>query len=63
MAPPKTITKQGFEIQFGVNHLAHMFLTLELLPMLKWKKNSRVVTVTSGVQYFGKSNGTIYKEI
>ena len=54
MAPPKTFTKQGFEIQFGVNHLAHMFLTLELLPMLKEKKNSRVVTVTSGVQYFGK---------
>ena len=54
MAPPKTFTKQGFEIQFGVNHLAHMFLTLELLPMLKEKTNSRVVTVTSGVQYFGK---------
>ena len=54
MAPPRTLTKQGFEIQFGVNHLAHMFLTLELLPMLKEKTNSRVVTVTSGVQYFGK---------
>ena len=54
MAPPKTLTKQGFEIQFGVNHLAHMLLTLELLPMLKEKNNSRVVTVTSGVQYFGK---------
>ena len=54
MAPPKTFTKQGFEIQFGVNHLAHMFLTLELLPILKENNNSRVVTVTSGVQYFGK---------
>ena len=54
MAPPKTFTKQGFEIQLGVNHLAHMFLTLELLPMLKEKTNSRVVTVTSGVQNFGK---------
>ena len=54
MAPPKTFTKQGLEIQFGVNHLAHMFLTLELLPMLNEKNGSRVVTVTSGVQYFGK---------
>ena len=54
MAPPKTISKQGFEIQFAVNHLAHMSLTLELLPMLEKKNNSRVVTVTSGVQYFGK---------
>lgn len=38
MAPPKTLSKQGFEIQFAVNHLAHMFLTLELLPMLEEKK-------------------------
>ena len=54
MAPPKTFSKQGLEIQFAVNHLAHMSLTLELLPMLEEKNNSRVVTVTSGVQYFGK---------
>ena len=54
MAPPKTLSKQGYEIQFAVNHLAHMLLTLKLLPMLEKKKNSRVVTVTSGVQYFGK---------
>ena len=54
MAPPKTFSKQGFEIQFAVNHLAHMFLTLELLPLLEEKNNSRVVTVTSGVQYFGR---------
>jgi len=54
MAPPKTFSKQGLEIQFAVNHLSHMFLTLNLLPMLEEKDNSRVVTVTSGVQYFGK---------
>ena len=54
MAPPKTFSKQGLEIQFAVNHLAHMFLTLELLPILEERNNSRVVTVTSGVQYFGK---------
>tara|TARA_B100001250_G_C19756646_1_gene770434 strand:- start:603 stop:1508 length:906 start_codon:yes stop_codon:yes gene_type:complete len=54
MAPKKTLTKQDLEIQFGVNHLAHMLLTLELLPMLNENNNSRVVTVTSGVQYFGK---------
>ena len=54
MAPPKTFSQQGLEIQFAVNHLAHMSLTLKLLPMLEEKNNSRVVTVTSGVQYFGK---------
>ena len=31
MAPPKTLSKQGFEIQFAVNHLAHMLLTLSLI--------------------------------
>jgi len=56
MAPPKTLSKQGFEIQFAVNHLAHMLLSMKLLPMLEKKNNSRVVTVTSGVQYFGKIN-------
>ena len=54
MAPPRTLSKQGFEIQFAVNHLAHMSLTLELLPLLNKRNNSRVVTVSSGVQYFGK---------
>ena len=53
MAPPFTLSKQGLEIQFAVNHLAHMSLTLELLPLLKKAGNSRVVTVTSGVQYLG----------
>ena len=54
MAPPKTFSSQGYEIQFAVNHLAHMYLTLELLSMLEKRTNSRVVTVTSGVQYFGR---------
>jgi len=52
MAPPKTISKQGLEIQFAVNHLAHMSLSMELLPLLNNKIDSRVITVTSGVQYF-----------
>ena len=53
MAPPKTMSKQGLEIQFAVNHLAHMLLKLKLLPILSKKNNSRVVTVNSGIQYFG----------
>ena len=54
MHPPKTLNAQGFEIQFAVNHLSHMLLTLKLLPLLEKKENSRVVTVTSGAQFFGK---------
>ncbi len=40
MHPPKTLSVQGYEIQFAVNHLAHMLLTLKLLPIMK-KKRSR----------------------
>ena len=54
MHPPKTLSAQGFEIQFAVNHLAHMLLTLKLLPTIEKKENSRIVTVTSGAQFFGK---------
>lgn len=54
MHPPKTLSAQGFEIQFAVNHLAHMLLTLKLLPYVKERGGSRIVTVTSGAQFFGK---------
>ena len=54
MAPPRTLTSQGHELQFGVNHLGHMALTQKLLPLMKDRPDPRVVTVTSGAQYFGK---------
>lgn len=54
MHPPKTLSAQGFEIQFAVNHLAHMLLTLKLLPLIENIEKSRIVTVTSGAQFFGK---------
>ena len=54
MHPPKTLSAQGFEIQFAVNHLSHMLLTLKLLPIIEKKEKSRIVTVTSGAQFFGK---------
>ena len=54
MAPPRTLTAQGHELQFGVNHLGHMALTLKLLPLMAQRPDPRVVTVTSGAQYFGR---------
>ena len=52
MAPPYQRSRQGHELQFAVNHLGHMALTQALLPLLN--QNGRVVTVTSGAQYFGR---------
>ena len=54
MAPPRTLTAQGHELQFGVNHLGHMALTQRLLPLMEGHPDPRVVTVTSGAQYFGR---------
>ena len=40
-------TEDGFELQIGVNHLAHMKLTLGLLPQLLAAPSARVITVSS----------------
>ena len=56
MAPPRMRTRQGFELQFGVNHLGHYLLTRLLLPLLQAQVGARVVHVTSGAQYFGRLN-------
>ncbi|MDG1924293.1 MAG: SDR family NAD(P)-dependent oxidoreductase, partial [Pseudomonadales bacterium] len=47
MVPPKTRTQDGFELQFGVNHLGHFALTGHLLPLLKQQSDARIVTVSS----------------
>ena len=47
MNTPQRRTKDGFELQFGVNFLGHFLLTELLLPKLKKAKNSRVVHTSS----------------
>ena len=47
MYPPKQTTADGFELQFGTNHLGHFALTGLLLENILPVENSRVVTVAS----------------
>lgn len=47
MCPPMGRTAQGYELQWGVNHLGHFALTGHLLSTLARTPDSRVVTQTS----------------
>ncbi len=47
MMTPKQLTADGFEMQFGTNHLGHFALTGLLLEHLLDVRDSRVVTVSS----------------
>jgi NAD(P)-dependent dehydrogenase (short-subunit alcohol dehydrogenase family) len=54
--PERRSTPQGFEMQFGTNHLGHFALTGLLLPTLLRQTNSRVVTVSSIAHKGGRLN-------
>ncbi|MFZ9029086.1 MAG: oxidoreductase [Crocinitomicaceae bacterium] len=56
MVPPLMRTKEGFEIQFGVNHLGHFLLTNLLLPVVTKTQDSRIVVLSSGAHRSGKIN-------
>jgi NAD(P)-dependent dehydrogenase (short-subunit alcohol dehydrogenase family) len=48
MTPPeRDTTADGFELQFGSNHLGHFALTGHLLPLLRAAKDARVVSLSS----------------
>jgi NAD(P)-dependent dehydrogenase (short-subunit alcohol dehydrogenase family) len=62
MAAPRRLTAQGFESQFGTNHLGHFALTGRLLGSLLKAPAPRVVTVSShlhrrGTMYFDDLQG------
>jgi NAD(P)-dependent dehydrogenase (short-subunit alcohol dehydrogenase family) len=54
MMTPKSTTKDGFELQFGTNHLGHFALTNLLLDRVLAAPNSRVVTVSSTGHRFAR---------
>lgn len=49
----RQLTADGFEMQFGVNHLGHYLLTARLLPQLLAAGRPRVLTVASMMHHLG----------
>jgi len=56
MIPPYSKTKDGFELQFGTNHLGHFALTALLLPLLLATPHSRIVSISSIAARTGRIN-------
>jgi NAD(P)-dependent dehydrogenase (short-subunit alcohol dehydrogenase family) len=54
MAPPRRETADGFELQFGVNHLGHFALTGLLLGAMQGREDARVATVSSTAHKMGR---------
>ncbi len=54
MAPPRSETPDGFELQFGTNHLGHFALTGLLLDPVLAADAGRVVTLSSTAHWVGR---------
>ena len=62
MALPPSLTKDGFEIQFGTNHMGHAFFTKLLMPLLlrtasQPTSDVRIVNVSSGAHMAAPKGG------
>jgi retinol dehydrogenase 12 len=55
LAGARGVTKQGFELAFGTNHLGHFLFTLLLLPRLRASAPARIVNVSSDSHYQAKA--------
>ena len=66
MALPASTTKDGYEIQFGTNHIGHFFLTKLLMPTLQrtaeGKRDVRIVNLSSEGHRLPPRGGLVLKD-
>jgi len=64
MTTPYGLTEDGFEQQFGVNHLGHFALTAQLFDIIKQTKGARIVNISSNAHKSGVMNfyNLMYKD-
>jgi NAD(P)-dependent dehydrogenase (short-subunit alcohol dehydrogenase family) len=53
MMPPYGKTADGFELQFGTNHIGHFVLTAQLIDLIEKTSGSRIVNVSSMAHNYG----------
>lgn len=67
MAVPPATTADGYEIQFGTNHLGHALLIKHLLPALlstaSDQGDARIVSLTSTGFHMSPSQGIVFKSL
>ena len=54
MATPFLHTADGFEMQFGTNHLGHFAMTAELMPLIERGSAQRIVNLSSRGHFMGQ---------
>ncbi|MEM8726892.1 MAG: SDR family NAD(P)-dependent oxidoreductase [Pseudomonadota bacterium] len=56
MACPLTQTADGFEMQFGTNHIGHFELTRQLMPLIEAGTDKRIVNLSSRGHFIAPAN-------
>ncbi|TVY36669.1 putative oxidoreductase [Lachnellula subtilissima] len=62
LAPP-ALTKDGYEVQFGTNHMSHALLIKLLLPLLLQSPDPRIVLFTSGAFAMHPAGGILFDSL
>lgn len=63
MAIPPAVSKDGYEIQFAINHLAHALLVKLCLPALQKSADGRIISVTSLAFKSAPAAGIVFKDL